>query len=217
MSETVKDKTRMRAAPQRARGYQRVKVILDVAEVLFAEAGYEAATTNEIAARAGISIGSLYQYFPNKEAVLHALASRYRDAIEQMYNNLQSPEVLKLPLKELIDRVIKATVEFSRSHTYFVQISLQPQSASQLTDMTKELYHDRIRLLETILTAYGPHLTTKECNLYATVGLTAVNAVLMLALRKRLTAAHDEGQEVVEQARLVLTAYFESVLKQNSN
>src|SRR5690242_3802866 len=103
MSETVKDKARMRAAPQRARGYQRVKVILDVAEVLFAEAGYEAATTNEIAARAGISIGSLYQYFPNKEAVLHALAARYRDAIEQMYNNLQSPEVLKLPLKELID------------------------------------------------------------------------------------------------------------------
>jgi AcrR family transcriptional regulator len=54
----------MRRAPRRVRGQQRGNIILDAAEQLFAEAGYEAATTNEIAARASTSIGSLYQSAP---------------------------------------------------------------------------------------------------------------------------------------------------------
>src|SRR6266511_1332655 len=49
--------------------------ILDAAAGVFADAGYERATTNAIAAAAGISPGSLYQFFPNKEAIAEALAA----------------------------------------------------------------------------------------------------------------------------------------------
>ena len=44
---------------------------------IFDERGYRATTTNHIAAAAGVSIGSLYQYFPNKDALLAALAERH--------------------------------------------------------------------------------------------------------------------------------------------
>lgn len=67
----------MRRKPQQARGQRRVNTILDAASQVFSELGYEAATTNIIAIRANTSIGSLYQFFPNKEAILSAIATRY--------------------------------------------------------------------------------------------------------------------------------------------
>jgi AcrR family transcriptional regulator len=53
---------------RRARGLQRIASILNAAEAVFTEMGYDRATTNHIAARASISPGSLYQFFSNAEA-----------------------------------------------------------------------------------------------------------------------------------------------------
>lgn len=68
--------------PRRRRGEIRVAALLDAATAAFAEKGYEAATMTEIAARAGAAIGSLYQFFPSKEAVAAALLHRYDNSLE---------------------------------------------------------------------------------------------------------------------------------------
>ncbi|WP_205962736.1 TetR/AcrR family transcriptional regulator [Pararobbsia silviterrae] len=73
-------------APQRERGRARVAALLEAAGQVFAEKGYDAATMTAIAARAGSSIGSLYQFFPTKDEVAQALLQRYLDALmEQMH------------------------------------------------------------------------------------------------------------------------------------
>lgn len=64
-------------APQRQRGRRRVEALLDAAGAVFSEKGFEAATMTEIAQRAGAAIGSLYQFFPSKEALADALLERY--------------------------------------------------------------------------------------------------------------------------------------------
>jgi AcrR family transcriptional regulator len=64
-------------APKRARGKQRVAELLQAAAEVFAEKGYEAATMTEIAARAGAPIGSLYQFFPVKDALADYLVQNY--------------------------------------------------------------------------------------------------------------------------------------------
>ena len=79
-------KNSTRTAPQQIRSQQRVDLILDTAAVLFSESGYENASTNAIAERAGISIGSLYRYFPDKDAILRALAGRYRAEMLALYD-----------------------------------------------------------------------------------------------------------------------------------
>jgi AcrR family transcriptional regulator len=68
--------------PSRRRGELRVAALLDAAAETFAEKGYEAATMTEIALRARASIGSLYQFFPSKEALAGALVSRYGERLE---------------------------------------------------------------------------------------------------------------------------------------
>src|SRR5260370_1341413 len=75
------EETQMRRQPKQARSQQRVDHLLNVAALIFEEVGYAAATTNAIAARAGVPIGSLYQFFPNKEAIMDALVERYLDEL----------------------------------------------------------------------------------------------------------------------------------------
>src|SRR5687767_1375689 len=65
-----------RKQPRQARSKAMVDAILDAAARVFVEDGLEAATTNRIAREAGVSVGSLYQYFPSKQAVLVELHRR---------------------------------------------------------------------------------------------------------------------------------------------
>ena len=82
---TAKKTTRRRAAdealsprklPRQERAAATVAAILEAAACILETGGFEAYTTNAIAARAGASIGSLYQYFPNKTALTQALIAR---------------------------------------------------------------------------------------------------------------------------------------------
>jgi AcrR family transcriptional regulator len=113
----------MRRTPQRARGQQRVGVILDVAEQLFAEHGYEA--TNELAARAAIPIGSVYQFFPNKEAILHAVAARYREGFAALYEQALADGLAEAPLPAVVEQLIDLMVEHGSQHIGVTRIVLQ--------------------------------------------------------------------------------------------
>ena len=64
---------------KRERGKQRVAALIDAGAELFAAKGYEATTMTEIASRAGAAIGSLYQFFPSKEALAEALFNRFAE------------------------------------------------------------------------------------------------------------------------------------------
>jgi AcrR family transcriptional regulator len=66
-----------RRRPRQARAQETTRAILDAAARVFSAHGYAAGTTNRIAEAAGVSIGSLYEYFPNKDAILVALMERH--------------------------------------------------------------------------------------------------------------------------------------------
>ena len=66
-----------RKMPSQARARRTVDLILEASAQILANRGEEALTTNHIAERAGFSIGTLYQYFPNKSALLQAVLKRH--------------------------------------------------------------------------------------------------------------------------------------------
>ncbi len=66
-----------RKTPKQARSHATVDAIVEAAAQVFERVGYASGSTNHIAERAGVSIGSLYQYFPNKDAILVELARRH--------------------------------------------------------------------------------------------------------------------------------------------
>src|SRR5258708_30254250 len=94
------------AVQRRARGVQRIASILDAAETVFAEVGYDEANTNRIAAQAGISPGSLYQFFSNKEAIAQALVARYTEELQQVYGSAFSTYAVSLPFSICLDQIL---------------------------------------------------------------------------------------------------------------
>lgn len=86
-----------RRGPVQARARQTVDSIVEAAGQLLVIRGRAAITTNAVAARAGVSIGSLYQYFPNKESIFEALRERHRHQVmplvQHALTNLADPKV----------------------------------------------------------------------------------------------------------------------------
>ncbi len=78
----------LRREPQQARSRARLAGLLDAAEALLVSEGPGALSTTRIAAEAGVSVGSLYQYFPDKAAIVDALARRYLSDFEGLMEDL---------------------------------------------------------------------------------------------------------------------------------
>jgi AcrR family transcriptional regulator len=98
--------TRPRKAPTQQRARDTIDCILEAtARVLIAE-GFEGASTNRVAAVAGVSVGSLYQYFPSKEALVAALVERH---VDEMTRELavEINRVIALPLAEAVGRMVE--------------------------------------------------------------------------------------------------------------
>lgn len=106
-----KRSTKPRKLPQQDRSRITVEAILEATARILAEEGYDKASTNHIAERAGISIGSLYQYFPNKESLMAALMEQHSNEIAELVESklrhlFDSPPEMAIP--ELVKAVIAA-------------------------------------------------------------------------------------------------------------
>ncbi|WP_409491186.1 TetR/AcrR family transcriptional regulator [Amycolatopsis sp. cmx-11-12] len=98
-----------RKQPRQVRAELTRQRILAAAAHIFAEYGYAAGTTNRIAERARISIGSLYQYYPNKDAILAELLTRHLDGdrgTATLRRYKESPDSLETIIREFVRAVI---------------------------------------------------------------------------------------------------------------
>src|SRR5439155_1980997 len=106
------NRTKLRRAPKQERGQRRIGRILQAAAEEFARVGFDAATTNSIARRARTSVGSLYQFFPNKEAILAALTEHYLREIWAVHAVVLSAEAARLPLPVFFDQLVDRLADF---------------------------------------------------------------------------------------------------------
>jgi AcrR family transcriptional regulator len=99
-----------RRIPQQRRGERRVAALLDAAASVIADSGYEGATMSEIAERAGACIGSLYQFFPNKESITEALRAKYCEELCSVWSGFE--EAGRLSTDELVRGLLSETIRF---------------------------------------------------------------------------------------------------------
>lgn len=100
-----------RKQPQQGRARATWEAVLDAAAQLLREEGAASLTTNRVAERAGVSIGSLYQYFPTKQAIYAELSRRQRADLKQDFDKvLNDPAVRALPLPQLVRCIMDASL-----------------------------------------------------------------------------------------------------------
>ncbi len=202
-----------RTAPKQPRGHQRVDLILDTAASIFAERGYEAATTNAIAEQAGISIGSLYRYFPDKEAILQAWAYRYTERVrthfEQAFRNA-GPEV---PLATLLDRLIDPYVALYRDCPVYTQILLGADVSADMAAADMALGHDMIGQTAAMLRRRAPHLSEARARLVATICKVTLKGLISLVAN-----ADDKKFQAQVRAEIkqMLLAYLGPILSEEA-
>lgn len=150
-----------RRVPQRQRGRERVAALLEAASACFVEKGYEATTMTEVAARAGASIGSLYQFFPTKEVLAQALVEQYVQAVYDELGKLAEQSV-PWTIAELAQKLCGFLVAFRKRHPAFVTLE------STVSDgMT---IRRRVRAeLQALLARRAPQRSSEEMHAIAVV------------------------------------------------
>ncbi|MYU20900.1 ScbR family autoregulator-binding transcription factor [Streptomyces sp. SID8352] len=108
---------------QQERGRRSRRSILEAAAQVFDERGYDAASTNEILARTGLTRGSMYHHFPSKKAIAMALVDAHAEALEVPDQPVKLQAVIDLTLefsrRLQIDPVLRASVRLTIEQTSF--------------------------------------------------------------------------------------------------
>ncbi|MEU2234918.1 TetR/AcrR family transcriptional regulator [Streptomyces vietnamensis] len=105
---------RVRRQPQQARSRARVEAILGAADRILSQEGYEALTMRRVAEDAGVPVGSIYQFYPDKGAVVDALGQRYLEAFEAAIDELVERAVAG-ELTDLVGTMVDVYSELFRS------------------------------------------------------------------------------------------------------
>mgnify|MGYP006075058311 FL=1 len=96
-----------RNTPVQKRALERRAQILEVTAVLLEEVGQDDLTTILVAKRAGMSVGTLYHYFPNKYAILYALAEQWLGEIDTVLQELEAERLESMSLKKFVDKAVE--------------------------------------------------------------------------------------------------------------
>ena len=124
----------MRREPVQRRSAARVSSILDACAALLDEYDYDLLTTSKIAERAGVPIGSLYQYFPDKRAVVQALVDRNFKLLSAEVERNFAAEPLPGDWRQTMDRLIDANLRMLEEVPGFARIWLGDVVDTHLSD-----------------------------------------------------------------------------------
>lgn len=179
-----------RKEPSQERARQTVDAILQAASLVVSRDGYDKASTNRIAQEAGVSIGSLYQYFPNKEAVIHALVERHE---ERMHNVIRQHlgDISGRDLPTLVRSLIVALIEAHRITPRLQKVLLEHAGVGRTTAVD-----------EAVLTLVRAAMHSRRDEL-ALQDLDVAAFILVTAVRTSCHRAVVERQDLLERPSFV--------------
>lgn len=190
--------------PTRKRGHERVAALLNAAASCFVEKGYDAVTLTEIAARAGASIGSLYQFFPSREALVQALLAEYTEALYARLATLVA-QAGTWDIDQLGTQLIGFLVLFRRRYPAFAVLAESASlPASHGTTIRKRLRAE----LQAILRQKSPSMPL--------VTLQAATIVVQQLMKAALAINAEPGlpdrKNALAQLERALQLYLRSIL-----
>lgn len=193
-----------RRRPSQRRSQVTVTAILDAAARVFEERGFEAGTTNYVAERAGVSIGSLYEYFPNKDAMVVALVERELEREQARLLALLAPvgtqRGLEAQLRAFVETLVELHAKRPALHRILDDQAEHPPAAHACVLRFEEsLAH----ALAESLRAVQPRLRDADTRAHLIVQTTE-----SLAHRYVLRGIHDLAREAfVREVTRLLVGY----------
>jgi AcrR family transcriptional regulator len=197
--------------PRQARSKKRFNLILKTAARLFDEQGVVHITTNDIAAKADISVGSLYRYFPDKNAIIIALVQQYTAQIEAIFAEIENdPQLRNLSWQEVVYRLLQkwsAYLEKSKANTYTRFYRNNPAFGKLVHWQRQELWKKFIRIIQ-----------AKKPVTYPEKQLHMISATCLVSIIAALEAAQDmlrhkdkaKKNELLRECAIMVGDYLET-------
>ena len=199
--------TRLRNVPTQARSRERLRRVLDAADQVLARDGADAFTTTRIAHVAGVPVGSVYRYFPDKEAIVEALATRYwREFADLVAAAAELDE--KSPMPDPAGGVLEALAAAFRGRPGFLALWYGGLRTERIRDATRPTRDAIAASVERILAVHWPRAPARDRAAAARMVVVAGDGLLREAFR---TARRGDGQLMAE-SRLMLSAYVRARL-----
>src|SRR5215470_12216658 len=203
MARKLETNPRKLASQERSRST--VDALLEATTRILTKEGYDRASTNRIAEVAGVSIGSLYQYFPSKEALVAAVIDRHNQNVMQVVRAALT-EVAARPIEQAVRKMVATAIEAHRIdpklHRVLAEQLPRTGRLKQIEAFNREYYV----LVRAYLEAHSDELRTVDLGLSAFVCVTAIEALAHTAVLHRSDMLSDEavGTLVDEVTRLVV-------------
>ena len=141
-----------RKSPVQARSAASVDAILEATIQVLLDAGKERLTTTRVALRAGVSVGTLYQYFPNKSALLQAALKRHLDEVAEAIElacKEQKGKTLRQMVSALISAFLRAKIGNAMTSVALYSVSSDVDGAKIVQDMRTRSHLAIVRMLAT--------------------------------------------------------------------
>lgn len=185
---------------RQARGERRITQLLQAAARVFCTLGYTASSTNAIAREAGVSPGTLYQFFPNKEAIAVELSGRLIREMESAHGTVFTPENARLPLDRLIDAFTEPFIAFNSENPAFLALIKGPDAPGKVTEDHDVLHASLLDSITELLAVRTPSLSLAERALIAQMAFATFKAGLDLVVQHE---GDDRELYVMELKRML--------------
>jgi AcrR family transcriptional regulator len=205
----VRPLTLPRKSASQARSRATVDALIEATARILVRDGFDRASTNRIAEAAGVSVGSLYQYYPSKEALVAAVAERHNQAILQVVRDALA-EVEALPLEPATRRLVAAAVAAHRVdpdlHRVLAEQIPHTGALAALEPFNREAYD----LFRAYLESRRGELRAVDLDLAAFVCVTSIEALTHTAVLHRPDVlAEDAAASLVDEATRLILRYLQ--------
>lgn len=191
-----------RSQPQQTRSRDKLHRILTATAQMLEELPYDEVGTRLIAERAGVSVGSLYRFFPDKDSIVQALLLGWLDDFVDIFDRAAGAEPPDRP-SALIEQIIDSCAEFFRQEPGFRNAVYHAQRSPELKEAQRRNDHDlSTRLHDLLRTGYGlpsPGLETR-----CLIAVQVLDYLLGLAFREKA----DGDRTVLDEGKRLLCRYL---------
>jgi AcrR family transcriptional regulator len=193
---------------RQARGERRIAQLLEAAASVFCTTGYTAASTNAIAREAGVSPGTLYQYFPNKDAIAIELGDRLLHEMRETFGEALAPVAPNTPLEQAVAAAVDRFIEFNCEHPVVFALMHGPDIPGRIAEEHDALHVTLVARIEALLSPFLPDAPAADLTRTAHVCVGVYKAGLELVL------AHEgtERDAYIQELKNVLFRYLEPLV-----
>ena len=201
---------RPRTNPRKNASQERSRATVDAllaatARVLVRE-GYDHASTNKIALAAGVSIGSLYQYFPSKEALVSAVIDRHIGQIMELIR-ASFVRVAALPVREAVRETVRVMIEAHRIEPKLHRVLVEQIPRIGAMERIEAVDDEAIALVRGYLEAHQSELGVRDLDLAAFLAVGCVEAMTHVAVLRRPALLNDP--RFIDEVTAMVVRYFE--------